>query len=142
MMSDGDHIYMVARSANIVPTKEGRFSLIKRVDPLYLPVSARAGKITRKEKWLHTCTIVTGESNEFVREIPYQDDAGHSAGKASRRLVIRRGSAQLALSAASDSANIPEPGSEPSAFQRVQQILVGLDRLVRLSWTTVCLQVR
>ena len=49
MMSDGDHIFMVARSANIVPTKEGRFSLIKRVDPLYLPVSARAGKITRKE---------------------------------------------------------------------------------------------
>ena len=35
----------------------------------------------------------------------------------------------LALSVAADSS-IPEPGSEPSALQRVQQILAGLDQPV------------
>jgi DNA-binding IclR family transcriptional regulator len=36
----------------------------------------------------------------------------------------------LALSVASDSATIADSGSEPSALQRIQQILAGLDQPV------------
>jgi len=28
-----------------------------------------AGKIPANDEWLHMCTIITGEPNEFVREI-------------------------------------------------------------------------
>jgi putative SOS response-associated peptidase YedK len=40
------------------------------------------------DEWLRTCTIITGEPNEFVRGDPYPY-AGRSARRASRSLVIR-----------------------------------------------------
>jgi SOS response associated peptidase (SRAP) len=39
-------------------------------------------------EWLHTCTIITGEPNEFAAADPYPD-VDNSAGRASRCLVIR-----------------------------------------------------
>jgi hypothetical protein len=44
-------------------------------------------------------------------------------------LQLTQAGLALALSVASDSS-IPEPGSEPSALQRVQQVLAGLDQPV------------
>jgi hypothetical protein len=38
------------------------------------------------EVWLHTCTIITGKSNELVAQIHYAD-ASHPGRRASRRLV-------------------------------------------------------
>jgi hypothetical protein len=61
-------------------------------------------------------------------------------------LQLTQAGSALALSVASDSS-IPEPGSEPSALQRVQQILAGLDqpvtvqqlrKLCGMRTTTVC----
>jgi putative SOS response-associated peptidase YedK len=36
---------------------------------LCLPVYGRDGKILLPDDWLRTCTIITGEPNEFVRQI-------------------------------------------------------------------------
>ena len=53
----------------------------------------------------------------------------------------------MALSVAAEDSAVPEPGSEPSALQRVQQILAGLEqpvtvqqlrKLCGLRTTTVC----
>jgi hypothetical protein len=44
-------------------------------------------------------------------------------------LELTQAGSALALSVASDSS-VPEPGSEPSALQRVQQILAGLQQPV------------
>src|SRR5260370_26210951 len=61
-------------------------------------------------------------------------------------LELTRAGSALALSVASDSS-VPEPGPEPSALQRVEQILAGLDqpvtvqqlrKLCGLRTTTVC----
>jgi hypothetical protein len=62
-------------------------------------------------------------------------------------LQLTQAGSALALSVASDSATIAEPGSEASALQRVQQSLAGLDqpvtvqqlrKLCGLRTTTVC----
>ena len=62
-------------------------------------------------------------------------------------LELTQAGSALALSVARRLRSIPEPGSEPSALQRVEQILAGLDqpvtvqqlrKLCGLRTTTVC----
>jgi len=60
----------------------------------------------------------------MLQELP-----GSGSGCQCRLELTQAGSA-LALSVASDSATIADPGSEPSALQRVEQILAGLDQPV------------
>jgi hypothetical protein len=45
-------------------------------------------------EWLHTCTIITGEPNEFAAADPYPD-VDNSAGRASRCLVIREAGKEI-----------------------------------------------
>jgi hypothetical protein len=62
-------------------------------------------------------------------------------------LELTQAGSALALSVAADDSSVPEPGNEPSALQRVQQILAGLEqpvtvqqlrKLCSLRTTTVC----
>ena len=45
-------------------------------------------------------------------------------------LELTQAGSALALSVAADDSPVPEPGAEPSALQRVEQILAGLDQPV------------
>jgi SOS response associated peptidase (SRAP) len=60
---------------------------IKDNSPFVFPGLWEGWKDPANREWLHTCTIITGEPNEFLRENP-QPDAGHPTGRASRILAI------------------------------------------------------
>ena len=47
-------------------------------------------------EWLHTCTIITGEPNEFAAADPHPD-ADNSAGRASRCLVNREAGKEISV---------------------------------------------
>src|ERR1700704_347205 len=91
-----------------------------------------------------------GDSNLYMRRrgAQFTLSTEHRAAPSQDHIPLQltQAGSALALSVANDSS-IPEPGSEPSALQRVQQILAGLDqpvtvqqlrKLCGLRTTTVC----
>ena len=109
--------------------------------------STRPGQALRGSSELHGW----GDSNLYMRRRGAQLTlfTEHRAAASQDHIPIQLtqvGSA-LALSVAAEDSSIPEPGSETSALQRVQQILDGLDqpvtvqqlrKLCGLRTTTVC----
>jgi hypothetical protein len=109
--------------------------------------STRPGQALRGSSELHGW----GDSNLYMRRRGAQLTLSteHRAAASQDHIPIQLtqvGSA-LALSVAAEDSSIPEPGSETSALQRVQQILDGLDqpvtvqqlrKLCGLRTTTVC----
>ncbi len=106
----------------------------------------RPGQALRGSSELHGW----GDSNLYMRRRGAQLTLSteHRAAPSQDHipLELTRAGSALALSVASDSS-VPEPGPEPSALQRVEQILAGLDqpvtvqqlrKLCGLRTTTVC----
>jgi hypothetical protein len=108
--------------------------------------ATRPGQALRGSSELHGW----GDSNLYMRRRGAQLTLSteHRAAPSQDHipLELTQAGSALALSVASDSS-VPEPRSEPSALQRVQQILAGLDqpvtvqqlrKLCSLRTTTVC----
>jgi hypothetical protein len=91
--------------------------------------ATRPGQALRGSSELHGW----GDSNLYMRRRGAQLTLSteHRAAPSQDHIPLQLTQAglALALSVASDSS-IPEPGSEPSALQRVQQVLAGLDQPV------------
>src|ERR1700741_4110992 len=109
--------------------------------------STRPGQALRGSSELHRW----GDSNLYMRrrgaQLTLSTEHRAAASQDHIPLQLAQAGSALALSVASDCATIAEPGSEPSALQRVQQILAGLDQPVTdqqlrnvcaLRPTTVC----
>ena len=108
--------------------------------------ATRPGQALRGSSELHGW----GDSNLYMRRRGAQLTLSteHRAAPSQDHIPLQltQAGSALALSVANDSS-IPEPGSEPSALQRVQQILAGLDqpvtvqqlrKLCGMRTTTVC----
>jgi hypothetical protein len=108
--------------------------------------ATRPGQALRGSSELHGW----GDSNLYMRrrggQLTLSTEHRAAASQDHIPLELTQAGSALALSVASDSS-VPEPGSEPSALQRVQQILAGLDqpvtvqqlrKLCSLRTTTVC----
>jgi hypothetical protein len=108
--------------------------------------ATRPGQALRGSSELHGW----GDSNLYMRrrgaQLTLSTEHRAAASQDHIPLQLTQAGSALALSVASDSS-IPEPGSEPSALQRVQQILAGLDqpvtvqqlrKLCGMRTTTVC----
>jgi hypothetical protein len=91
--------------------------------------ATRPGQALRGSSELHGW----GDSNLYMRrrgaQLTLSTEHRAAASQDHIPLQLTQDASALALSVTSDSA-IPEPGSEPSALQRVQQILAGLDQPV------------
>src|SRR4029077_20663730 len=91
--------------------------------------ATRPGQALRGSGELHGW----GDSNLYMRrrgaQLTLSTDHRAAASQDHIPLQLTQTGSGLALCVASDSS-IPEPGSEPSALQRVQQILTGLDQPV------------
>ena len=108
--------------------------------------ATRPGQALRGSSELHGW----GDSNLYMRrrgaQLTLSTEHRAAASQDHIPLQLTQNGSGLALSVASDSS-IPEPGAEPSALQRVQQILAGLEqpvtvqqlrKLCSLRTTTVC----
>ena len=108
--------------------------------------ATRPGQALRGSSELHGW----GDSNLYMRrrgaQLTLSTEHRAAASQDHIPLQLTQAGSALALSVASDSS-IPEPGSEPSALQRVHQVLAGLDqpvtvqqlrKLCGLRTTTVC----
>jgi AAA domain-containing protein len=91
--------------------------------------STRPGQALRGSSELHGW----GDSNLYIRrrgaQLTLSTEHRAAASQDHIPLQLTQDGSALALSVAADSV-IPEQGSEPSALQRVQQILAGLDQPV------------
>jgi AAA domain len=109
--------------------------------------ATRPGQALRGSSELHGW----GDSNLYMRrrgsQLTLSTEHRAAASQDHIPLQLTQTGSALALSVASDSAIIAEPGCEPSALQRVQQILAGLDqpvavqqlrKLCSLRTATVC----
>src|SRR6266403_1624372 len=89
----------------------------------------RPGQALRGSSELHGW----GDSNLYMRrrgaQLTLSTEHRAAASQDHIPLQLTQNASGLALSVASDSS-IPEPGAEPSALQRVQQILAGLNQPV------------
>ena len=89
----------------------------------------RPGQALRGSSELHGW----GDSNLYMRrrgaQLTLSTEHRAAASQDHIPLELTQAGSALALSVASD-ASIPEPSSEPSALQRIQQILAGLDQPV------------
>ncbi len=92
--------------------------------------STRPGQALRGSSELHGW----GDSNLYMRrrgaQLTLSTEHRAAASQDHIPLELTQAGSALALSVASDSATIPDPGSEPSALQRIQQVLAGLDQPV------------
>jgi hypothetical protein len=92
--------------------------------------STRPGQALRGSSELHGW----GDSNLYMRrrgaQLTLSTEHRAAASQDHIPLELTQAGSALALSVASDSATIPDTGSEPSALQRIQQILAGLDQPV------------
>src|ERR1700745_1619119 len=108
--------------------------------------ATRPGQALRGSSELHGW----GDSNLYMRrrgpQLTLSTEHRAAPSQDHIPLQLTQAGSALALSVASDSS-IPEPGSEPSALQRVEQILAGLDqpvtvqqlrKLCGMRTTTVC----
>jgi len=108
--------------------------------------SSRPGQALRGSSELHGW----GDSNLYMRrrgaQLTLSTEHRAAVSQDHIPLELTQAGSALALSVASDSS-VPGPGSEPSALQRVQQILAGLDqpltvqqlrKLCGMRTTTVC----
>jgi hypothetical protein len=109
--------------------------------------STRPGQALRGSSELHGW----GDSNLYMRRrgalLTLSTEHRAAASQDHIPLELTQAGSALALSVAAEDSSIPEPGSESSAPQRVQQILAGLDqpvtvqqlrKLCGLRTTTVC----
>ena len=91
--------------------------------------ATRPGQALRGSSELHGW----GDSNLYMRrrgaQLTLSTEHRAAASQDHIPLQLTQDGSALALSVTNDSA-IPEPGSEPSALQRVEQILAGLDQPV------------
>jgi hypothetical protein len=91
--------------------------------------ATRPGQALRGSSELHGW----GDSNLYMRrrgaQLTLSTEHRAAASQDHIPLQLTQNGSALALSVANDSS-IPEPGSEPSALQRVQQILASLDQPV------------
>jgi hypothetical protein len=91
--------------------------------------ATRPGQALRGSSELHGW----GDSNLYMRrrgtQLTLSTEHRAAASQDHISLQLTQAGSALALCVASDSS-IPEPGSEPSALQHVQQILAGLDQPV------------
>ena len=91
--------------------------------------ATRPGQALRGSSELHGW----GDSNLYMRrrgaQLTLSTEHRAAAAQDHIPLQLTQNGSGLALSVASDSS-IPEPGAEPSALQRVQQILAGLNQPV------------
>jgi hypothetical protein len=91
--------------------------------------ATRPGQALRGSSELHGW----GDSNLYMRrlgaKLTLSTEHRAAASQDHIPLQLTQNGSALALSVANDSS-IPEPGSEPSALQRVRQILAGLDQPV------------
>jgi len=107
----------------------------------------RPGQALRGSSELHGW----GDSNLYMRrrgaQLTLSTEHRAAASQDHIPLELTQAGSALALSVASDSAIIPDSGSEPPALQHVQQILAGLEqpvtvqqlrKLCSLRTTTVC----
>lgn len=90
----------------------------------------RPGQALRGSSELHGW----GDSNLYMRRRGAQLTLSteHRAAPSQDHipLELTQAGSALALSVAADDSSVPEPGAEPSALQRVEQILAGLDQPV------------
>jgi AAA domain-containing protein len=109
--------------------------------------STRPGQALRGSSELHGW----GDSNLYMRrrgaQLTLSTEHRAAASQDHIPLELTQAGSALALSVAADDSSIPEPANEPSALQRVQQILAGLEqpvtvqqlrKLCSLRTTTVC----
>jgi hypothetical protein len=92
--------------------------------------ATRPGQALRGSSELHGW----GDSNLYMRrrgaQLTLSTEHRAAASQDHIPLQLTQTGSALALSVASESAIIAQPGSEPSALQRVQQILAALDQPV------------
>src|ERR1700758_465648 len=92
--------------------------------------STRPGQALRGSSELHGW----GDSNLYMRrrgaQLTLSTEHRAAACQDHIPLELTQASSALALSVAAQDSSIPEPRSEPSALQRIQQILAGLDQPV------------
>jgi hypothetical protein len=90
----------------------------------------RPGQALRGSSELHGW----GDSNLYMRrrgaQLTLSTEHRAAASQDHIPLELTQAGSALALSVASDSATFADSGSEPSALQRIQQILAGLDQPV------------
>jgi hypothetical protein len=90
----------------------------------------RPGQALRGSSELHGW----GDSNLYMRrrgaQLTLSTEHRAAASQDHIPLQLTQAGSALALSVAAEDSSIPEPGSEPSALQRIQQILAGLDQPV------------
>src|ERR1700745_1196033 len=109
--------------------------------------ATRPGQALRGSSELHGW----GDSNLYMRrrgpQLTLSTEHRAAASQDHIPLQLTQAGSALALSVAAQDCSIPEPGSEPSALQRIQQILAGLDqpvtvqqlrKLCGMRTTTVC----
>jgi hypothetical protein len=110
--------------------------------------STRPGQALRGSSELHGW----GDSNLYMRrrgaQLTLSTEHRAAASQDHIPLELTQAGSALALSVAAEDSSVPEPGgNEPSALQRVQQILAGLEqsvtvqqlrKLCSLRTTTVC----
>ena len=109
--------------------------------------STRPGQALRGSSELHRL----GDSNLYMRrrgaQLTLSTEHRAAASQDHIPIQLTQAGSALALSVAAEDSAVPEPGSEPSALQRVQQILAGLEqpvtvqqlrKLCGLRTTTVC----
>jgi hypothetical protein len=109
--------------------------------------STRPGQALRGSSELHGW----GDSNLYMRrrgaQLTLSTEHRAAASQDHIPIQLTQAGSALALSVAAENSCDPEPGSEPSALQRIQQILAGLDqpltvqqlrKLCGLRTATVC----
>src|SRR5271170_6972965 len=109
--------------------------------------STRPGQALRGSSELHGW----GDSNLYMRrrgaQLTLSTEHRAAASQDHIPLELTQAGSALALSVVADDSSVAEPGNEPSALQRVQQILGGLEqpvtvqqlrKLCSLRTTTVC----
>jgi hypothetical protein len=112
-----------------------------------MPIPLVPGQALRGSSELHGW----GDSNLYMRrrgpQLTLSTEHRAAASQDHIPFQLTQAGSALALSVAAQECSIPEPGSEPSPLQRIQQILAGLDqpvtvqqlrKLCALRTTTVC----